>query len=235
MGKLAPSHKFPFNKEKIESADKTDLSDYLKSLIKSLSQMWDNIARAVNTVIFDHGSLEGLADDDHAQYHTDARGDARYYTEDELDAGQLDTRYYTETELDAGQLDNRYYTEDEIDAKGFVDRGDPVNPDWAVGNFTADGAWHNLDCSAIVPEGAKGIVFGVYIADDVTATYFQMRKDGNVNTANANSIRVIVAGASLGCDSVFTVPCSTARFVEYRATNGATFLSLSVWVIGWFI
>lgn len=26
----------------------------------------------------DHGALTGLSDDDHAQYHTDARGDARY-------------------------------------------------------------------------------------------------------------------------------------------------------------
>lgn len=29
----------------------------------------------------DHGALTGLADDDHAQYHTNARGDARYYTQ----------------------------------------------------------------------------------------------------------------------------------------------------------
>ena len=28
--------------------------------------------------VSDHGALTGLADDDHAQYHTDARGDARY-------------------------------------------------------------------------------------------------------------------------------------------------------------
>lgn len=28
--------------------------------------------------VTDHGALTGLADDDHAQYHTDARGDARY-------------------------------------------------------------------------------------------------------------------------------------------------------------
>lgn len=40
--------------------------------------------------------------------------DDRYYTETELDNGQLDNRYYTETELDSGQLDNRYYTETEI-------------------------------------------------------------------------------------------------------------------------
>lgn len=48
----------------------------------------------------DHGGLAGLGDDDHSIYHTDARGDARYYTESELDAGQLDNRYYTESEVD---------------------------------------------------------------------------------------------------------------------------------------
>ena len=33
----------------------------------------------------DHGALTGLADDDHTQYLTQARGDARYYTETETD------------------------------------------------------------------------------------------------------------------------------------------------------
>jgi len=32
----------------------------------------------------DHGSIGGLADDDHTQYHTDGRGDARYRTQTEL-------------------------------------------------------------------------------------------------------------------------------------------------------
>lgn len=64
----------------------------------------------------DHGALTGLVpDDDHTQYHTDARGDARYYTETEMNAGQMDSRYYTETEMNAGQMDTRYYTETEID------------------------------------------------------------------------------------------------------------------------
>lgn len=36
--------------------------------------------------ITDHGALTGLTDDDHLQYHTDDRGDARYYTK-----GQVDT------------------------------------------------------------------------------------------------------------------------------------------------
>lgn len=48
----------------------------------------------------DHGSISGLGDDDHTQYHNNTRGDARYYTKTQLDGGQLDNRYYTETETD---------------------------------------------------------------------------------------------------------------------------------------
>lgn len=33
----------------------------------------------------DHGNLSGLLDDDHPQYHTDARGDIRYYTKTQVD------------------------------------------------------------------------------------------------------------------------------------------------------
>lgn len=36
--------------------------------------------------VTDHGALTGLSDDDHSQYHTDARGDARYYTQAQVDA-----------------------------------------------------------------------------------------------------------------------------------------------------
>ena len=54
-----------------------------------------------------------------AQGHVTSAGstnlDNRYYTENELDAGQLDNRYFTETELSGGQLNNLYYTETELD------------------------------------------------------------------------------------------------------------------------
>lgn len=35
--------------------------------------------------VTDHGALTGLSDDDHPQYHNDARGDARYYTKTQVD------------------------------------------------------------------------------------------------------------------------------------------------------
>ena len=78
------------------------------------------------------------------RYYTETELDAgqldnRYYTETELDAGQLDNQYYTETELDAGQLDNRYYTETEVDAafitfSGTIDHNTIVN----THNLTTD-------------------------------------------------------------------------------------------------
>ena len=66
-----------------------------------ISTLEQNIENVTQSVITDHGGLSGLTDDDHSQYHNDTRGDARYYTQTQLDAGELDDRYYTETESDA--------------------------------------------------------------------------------------------------------------------------------------
>ena len=89
-------------------------------------------------------------------YYTEAELDAGqlntlYYTESELDAGQLDSRYYTETELDAGQLDSRYYTETEADNR-FV-------------NVTGDTITGNLDI-----QGNLGLNHSTFVSASVTTT-----------------------------------------------------------------
>jgi hypothetical protein len=48
------------------------------------------LSRLNPDVISDHGALTGLGDDDHTQYHTDARGDARYYTKSQVDSELAD-------------------------------------------------------------------------------------------------------------------------------------------------
>ena len=90
--------------------------------------------------VTDHGLLLGLGDDDHTQYHNNTRGDARYYTQSQVDAltwtesDITDLDKYTQAEVDtiSGSLsseidsdisihaasndhDNRYYTESEVD------------------------------------------------------------------------------------------------------------------------
>ena len=63
--------------------------------------------RAITGLTFDtYGHVTGTAT---------THFDDFYYTETELDAGQLDNRYFTETELTNGELDSRYYTETELD------------------------------------------------------------------------------------------------------------------------
>lgn len=52
----------------------------------------------------DHGELVGLSGDDHPQYHTDARGDARYYTQ-----GQVDSLVASASGI--SYHDNTYHTE----------------------------------------------------------------------------------------------------------------------------
>jgi hypothetical protein len=90
----------------------------------------------------DHGALAGLADDDHTQYHNDARGDARYFRETEhlsasagagdagkpivLDAGgRIDATMIDDADVAHDSTsgaaasavhDGRYYTEAEVDA-----------------------------------------------------------------------------------------------------------------------
>lgn len=56
---------------------------------------WVSLSTAFPT---DHGTLTGLGDDDHSQYHNDARGDARYYTQSQVDTSL--SNYYTQSQAD---------------------------------------------------------------------------------------------------------------------------------------
>ncbi|RLC81854.1 MAG: hypothetical protein DRJ03_19710 [Chloroflexi bacterium] len=127
---------------------------------------------------------------------------------------------------------------DEIDCTGlagrinYVDRGDPAAWDWTVSDFTTDGNWHDLDCSAIVPAGAKAIIFRIHITDDLVGTYFQLRKNGNTNSYS--SVMEIVNEANRYNNGTHIVPCDEDRIVEYRTTN-TTIDAINVLVMGWFI
>ena len=107
--------------------DKTtsDIADLTTKSHTSLTDIGTNNHAQIDTHIadstihftegsIDHGSISGLADDDHTQYHNDTRGDARYFQQTEfvnstagagdagkpikLDAsGVIDSSMYTDT------------------------------------------------------------------------------------------------------------------------------------------
>ncbi len=50
----------------------------LRTNVRTLDEARRALQQVSATVVTDHGALTGLADDDHTQYHNDARGDVRY-------------------------------------------------------------------------------------------------------------------------------------------------------------
>jgi hypothetical protein len=78
-------------------------------------QVSDPVGNPPSSGLADHGLLGGLGDDDHPQYLNVVRGDARYYTETELNGGALDPRYYTEAEIDALLAAISEYPSDKVD------------------------------------------------------------------------------------------------------------------------
>lgn len=109
----------------------------------------------------------------------------------------------------------------------FVDRGDPAAADWTEATLTKDGAWHDLDCSAIVPAGAKAILFGMSLQNDRVGQVFSMRKKTNFNAINVFMQRTQVSWTFIDEDGV--VPCDNNRFVQYNAdTLGWANIKLAV-------
>jgi hypothetical protein len=66
-------------------------------------------------LVNDHGSLSGLGDDDHPQYHNDARGDARYYVQATVDGLLLLKSNVGHTHLEADITDLDKYTQAQVD------------------------------------------------------------------------------------------------------------------------
>lgn len=114
----------------------------------------------------------------------------------------------------------------------YVDRGDPAARDYAIGDFTADGTWRDLDLSSIVPAGAVAVALSVIIQDDAVNSTFQFRKNGNSNTAVAAVARTLIANV-IQYQDLF-VACDANRVIEYSATNLA-WINLDVTVKGWWI
>ena len=168
-------------------------------------------------------------------YYTETELDAgqldnRYYTETELDAGQLDNRYYTETELDAGQLDNRYYTETEADAN-FVD----VTGDTMSGNLTVNAdiiqtesrtKSFKLTTAATTEVALLSFAHADFAASEVLVTATQgsnrhMTKllvTHNGTTAVATEYGVVYTGTEL---ATFDVAISGSN-LELRVTPGSS-------------
>lgn len=110
------------------------------------------------------------------------------------------------------------------------DRGDPAAYDKTEADLTMDGAWNNLDLSAIVTDtDASWILLNVVLNDADVGDYLLFRKDGNSNAIATPGIIAQVASQDI-CGQVL-VPCSTSQVIEYKAN--AALGSVDIVVMGW--
>ena len=112
----------------------------------------------------------------------------------------------------------------------YTDRGDPSAADYTQTTLTADGTYHDLDLSAIVPAGATRVRLYGQITDDVAGRYIVFRKNGHSNSYNLLACQANVANLSEYFQG--EVECDTNRVIEYQITN-TTITSIGLTVIGW--
>jgi hypothetical protein len=109
-----------------------------------------------------------------------------------------------------------------------VDRGDPAAVDFT--SFTTDATWRDLDCSSIVPAGARFIKLKATVLDDAASSTFRLRKKGNSNAINIAEIITQVANVGISAD--LEIPCDSSRTIQYWATS-LTWTSINLTVKGW--
>ncbi len=144
--------------------------------------------------VTDHGALTGLEDDDHSQYHNDARGDARYYTQaqiatilaDYLTSATASSTYYTETEVDAIVAD--FITAVAGDARYIRRANDPAkdqgyeqdsSKDGITADYISDKTLHNV---ALKGHPATKQVGSIWFDTTVTPAVFYAYLNGVNNT-----------------------------------------------------
>lgn len=114
----------------------------------------------------------------------------------------------------------------------FIDRGDPAVPDFPVGSFIIDNAWHDLDLSGIVPATASAVLLAIEIASINAASQVILRKKGNINHINISQILTQVGGFLISGD--FVCPIGSDGLLEYQIPPNP-WIFLNVTVKGWWL
>lgn len=99
------------------------------------------------------------------------------------------------------------------------DRGDPATGDWVTVDLTADGAWHMLDLSSVVPAGVHTIYLFCRLRATAINKRFELRTYGNTNIMNISQLRTQVANIRTQAD-IQVFPDSQGRFEYWLSPAG---------------
>ncbi len=112
----------------------------------------------------------------------------------------------------------------------YVSRGDYSGADYDHTTLIADSAFHELDLSAIVPEGATAVKLHCKMTSAIVATKLRLRPGGYIHSGFHCTLRSQVANVTVG--ALITVGLSTDRKIGYQYTTGVPGVR-SITVQGW--
>jgi hypothetical protein len=111
----------------------------------------------------------------------------------------------------------------------YVNRGDVAAADFAVGNFTCDGTWRDLNLSSIVGAAQVLVHLRVGISDADAYTYAYFRKKGFANAINIAQARV--QNWAVGYLAQVWVETDANGVIQYLVNTTPD--ALGVTVLGW--
>lgn len=100
----------------------------------------------------------------------------------------------------------------------YIYRGDPVEDDFNLAEFTRDDTWHELDLSAIVPEHAKAIDLTLTIQNSDINGYILFRRGGQAGGINTCGHYIPVINRPYRADLV--IPIDSDRKIDYIISAG---------------
>ncbi|KKM89899.1 hypothetical protein LCGC14_1243990 [marine sediment metagenome] len=112
----------------------------------------------------------------------------------------------------------------------YVYRGDPATGDFALVDMTVDGAWHELDLSAIVPSNARAVNLIISGVNAAAYQTFTIKKNGQTNNFNVGGVITPAAGVAGFGNSVISI--GSDRKLEYNFNN-TTWTGFMLTVMGW--
>lgn len=107
-----------------------------------------------------------------------------------------------------------------------VYRGNIAAVDFAIGDFTLDGAWHTLDLSSIVPANATVVHLLVSFKSSVTNDSFWIGRAPQAGNPNRSIVRT--AGAFITVSPDITCYPDANRHLEYTGSVSTTVLNMVV-------
>jgi len=114
----------------------------------------------------------------------------------------------------------------------FINRGDLDAVDFAVGDFTKDEAWHDLDLSGIIPVTCKLVMLRLVCNASVIGRAVLLKTKGDTGEKNIDEHYVSVINQPFGFTG-FIIPDANRKIEYFMSTTG--WVTLNLTISGWWV